>query len=165
MTNQESKGGIKEAQKYIENFLKGFKDRINSFAKDGKLQPGKYKVAVYGMRSKRITATYDADLSADTDTGQLSIAISEQPQFIARLIKALINKKQVQLVLADEEGKFIQIDGKAIFFGRGFEHTDFDIDTKQTSSQSSEQGNLLQQLVEAMQQLVSNSNTVPQQPV
>lgn len=165
MTNQESKGGIKEAQKYIENFLKGFKDRINSFAKDGKLQPGKYKVAVYGMRSKRITATYDADLSADTDTGQLSIAISEQPQFIARLIKALINKKQVQLVLADEEGKFVQIDGKAIFFGRGFEHTDFDIDTKQTSSQSSEQGNLLQQLVEAMQQLVSNSNTVPQQPV
>ena len=103
MTNQESKGGIKEAQKYIENFLKGFKDRINGFAKDGKLQPGKYKVAVYGMRSKRITATYDADLSADTDTGQLSIAISEQPQFIARLIKALINKKQVQLVLADEE--------------------------------------------------------------
>lgn len=165
MTNQESKGGIKEAQKYIENFLKGFKDRINSFAKDGKLQPGKYKVAVYGMRSKRITATYDADLSADTDTGQLSIAISEQPQFIARLIKALINKKQVQLVLADEEGKFVQIDGKAIFFGRGFEHTDFDIDTKRTSSQSSEQGNLLQQLVEAMQQLVSNSNTVPQQPV
>lgn len=165
MTNQESKGGIKEAQKYIENFLKGFKDRINSFAKDGKLQPGKYRVAVYGMRSKRITATYDADLSADTDTGQLSIAISEQPQFIARLIKALINKKQVQLVLADEEGKFVQIDGKAIFFGRGFEHTDFDIDTKQTSSQSSEQGNLLQQLVEAMRQLVSNSNTVPQQPV
>ena len=165
MTNQESKGGIKEAQKYIENFLKGFKDRINGFAKDGKLQPGKYKVAVYGMRSKRITATYDADLSADTDTGQLSIAISEQPQFIARLIKALINKKQVQLVLADEEGKFVQIDGKAIFFGRGFEHTDFDIDTKQTSPQSSEQGNLLQQLVEAMQQLVSNSNTVPQQPV
>lgn len=165
MTNQESKGGIKEAQKYIENFLKGFKDRINGFARDGKLQPGKYKVAVYGMRSKRITATYDADLSADTDTGQLSIAISEQPQFIARLIKALINKKQVQLVLADEEGKFVQIDGKAIFFGRGFEHTDFDIDTKQTSPQSSEQGNLLQQLVEAMQQLVSNSNTVPQQPV
>lgn len=165
VTNQESKGGIKEAQKYIENFLKGFKDRINGFAKDGKLQPGKYKVAVYGMRSKRITATYDADLSADTDTGQLSIAISEQPQFVARLIKALINKKQVQLVLADEEGKFVQIDGKAIFFGRGFEHTDFDIDTKRTSPQSSEQGNLLQQFVEAMQQLVSNSNTVPQQPV
>lgn len=165
MTNQESKGGVKEAQKYIENFLKGFKDRINNFAKDGKLQPGKYKVAVYGMRSKRITATYDADLSVDTDTGQLSIAISEQPQFIARLIKALVNKKQVQLVLADEEGKFVQIDGKSIFFGKGFEHTNFDIDTKQVSSQSSEQGNLLQQLVEAMQQLVSNANTVPQQPV
>ena len=165
MTNQESKGGVKEAQKYIENFLKGFKDRINNFAKDGKLQPGKYKVAVYGMRSKRITATYDADLSVDTDTGQLSIAISEQPQFIARLIKALVNKKQVQLVLADEEGKFVQIDGKSIFFGKGFEHTNFDIDTKQVSSQSSEQGNLLQQLVEAIQQLVSNANTVPQQPV
>lgn len=165
--NEVVEGGTKGAFKYIENFVKGFRERALKFAQDNGLKPGDYKVGIWGMKSEKVVKTFDASISVDSDTGEQALTINDQNNFKSVLTKALINKKRNKLVLLDAEGNVIKTDKGSMFFGKGFQDTNFsqtDDSSSSNKGSSTEIDKLVEsvaKLSEAVAQMMTTGKIVP----
>lgn len=110
--------GTTDSASYTEKLFVDFKAKLNKLLGENKIPNGKVKLLMYNRKSSKIVPGEELMLrpAFDEATGEVAFELVDtKSTFLTKYAFALENGAQLSLVVADEDGKFLEVDGKPVF--------------------------------------------------
>lgn len=110
--------GTTDAASYTEKLFVDFKTKLNKLLGENKIPNGKIKLLMYNRKSSKVVQGEELVLrpAFDEATGEVAFELVDtRSTFLTKYAFALENGAQISLVAADENGKFLEVDGKPVF--------------------------------------------------
>lgn len=110
--------GTTDSASYTEKLFVDFKAKLNKLLGENKIPSGKVKLLMYNRKSSKIVPGEELVLrpAFDEATGEVAFELVDtKSTFLTKYAFALENGTQLSLVATDEDGKFLEVDGKPLF--------------------------------------------------
>lgn len=110
--------GTTDSASYTEKLFVDFKAKLNKLLGENKIPNGKVKLLMYNRKSSKIVPGEELMLrpAFDEATEEVAFELADtKSTFLTKYAFALENGAQLSLVAADEDGKFLEVNGKPVF--------------------------------------------------
>lgn len=107
-----------DSASYTEKLFVDFKTKLNKLLGENKIPNGKIKLLMYNRKSNKVVQGEELLLrpAFDEAIGEVAFElVNARSTFLTKYAFALENGAQISLVAADENGKFLEVDGKPVF--------------------------------------------------